>query len=47
MRFYRELDTVLAVQRYGDLVTQLIQDLETRTTPKRPTGPRDRGDDNV
>lgn len=35
MRFYRELDTVLAVQRYGDLVAQLIQDLETRTARQR------------
>jgi integrase len=35
MRFYREVDTVLAVQRYGDLVTQLIQDLETTTAPRR------------
>lgn len=47
MRFYRELDTVLAIQRYGDLVTQLIQDLERRTTPKRPSGRHDQGDDDV
>jgi integrase len=26
MRFYRELDTVLAVQRYGELLTQLVDE---------------------
>jgi integrase len=47
MRFYRELDTVLAVKRYGDLVTHLILELETRTTPKRPSGRRHQKDDDV
>ena len=32
MRFYRELDTVLAVQRYGELLTQLLD--ETFVLPK-------------
>ena len=40
MRFYRELDTVLAVQRYGELVTELLQDLEMRTTEATERAPR-------
>ena len=34
MRFYRELDRVLAVQRYGELVEQLLGELESGMVPK-------------
>ena len=41
MRFYAELDAVLAVQRYGELVTQLLEELESSMVPKRRRRPRD------
>ena len=35
MRFYRELESVLATQRYGEFLEQLLREAETRVPPKR------------
>lgn len=43
MRFYRELDTVLAVQRYGELLTQLLEEVMVEPLPK-PLPRRGRGE---
>jgi integrase len=42
MRFYRELDTVLAVHRYGELLTQLLDEVAVEPLPK-PLLRRSRG----
>ena len=45
LRFYRELDAALAVQRYGDLLSQLFEEVTICPVPKRQS--RRRGGDHA
>ncbi len=40
MRFYRELESVLATKRYGEFVEQLLADAQSKTAPRSSRGRR-------
>ncbi len=45
MRFYRELESVLATKRYGEFVEQLLAEAQSKTAPKALRGRRRHGED--